>query len=159
VAAHQHYLICQILLVSHNPRRPQLGPRRTESVDSTEVNTLFLAELCGRLMTLVACNSKPCKRHLWDCFVKQSLHTCHVHCQYGNLRVYVSLPCHRSFPILIFTCQAASFSQTIRSRRLCWKFWSKQTSNWLGQLPVRNLIFSRSGTGIKCNIIPCSRPP
>jgi hypothetical protein len=24
---------------------------------------------------------------------------------------------------------------------------------------VRNLIFSRSGTGIKCNIIPCSRPP
>jgi len=48
VAAHQHYLICQILLVAHDPRKPQLGPRRTEAVES--INRIIrehVREICG----------------------------------------------------------------------------------------------------------------
>ncbi|KAH8650565.1 hypothetical protein BGZ60DRAFT_473863 [Tricladium varicosporioides] len=48
VAAHQHYLMCQILLVSHDPRRPQLGPKRTEAVESSErVIRDHVKDICG----------------------------------------------------------------------------------------------------------------
>lgn len=40
VAAYQHYLICQVLLVAHNPRTPQLGPGRIEAASVNEVSTL-----------------------------------------------------------------------------------------------------------------------
>jgi hypothetical protein len=46
VAAHQHYLICQLLLTAHDPRRPQLGPGRAEAVDVTNVSQLNEAILC-----------------------------------------------------------------------------------------------------------------
>lgn len=38
VAAYQHYLICQILLVAHNPRTPRLGPRRAEAAIINDVS-------------------------------------------------------------------------------------------------------------------------
>lgn len=47
-AAHQHYLICQILLKAHDPRTPQLGPRRSEAVDSTSrVIRGHVRDICG----------------------------------------------------------------------------------------------------------------
>lgn len=38
VAAHHYYLICQILLVAHDPKRPQLGPRRIETTEVINVS-------------------------------------------------------------------------------------------------------------------------
>lgn len=50
VAAHQHYLICRILLSAHDPRRPQLGPGRAEAADRVNVRTLaYLVSLMSRL--------------------------------------------------------------------------------------------------------------
>lgn len=41
VAAYSHYYICQILLVAHNPRRPQLGPRRAKAAEASNVSHLY----------------------------------------------------------------------------------------------------------------------
>lgn len=90
VAAHQHYLICQILLVAHNPRRPQLGPRRDEAVEAGNVSSPLLVEAVGPILTfpkpnisVPESNSRPREKHMWYSLVKQPLHTGDVHSEYG----------------------------------------------------------------------------
>lgn len=48
VAARQHYLLTQILLAAHDPRRPHLGPRATESTKATNAAIKdHVRGLCG----------------------------------------------------------------------------------------------------------------
>lgn len=77
VAAHQHYLICRILLEAHNPRCPQLGPRRAEAIDSTNVCTLVTRFVFTEIFSVHY--SRLCEGCMWHCLIKLSLYSGYVY--------------------------------------------------------------------------------
>jgi hypothetical protein len=82
VGAHTHYLICQILLCAHDPRRTRLGPGRAEAAEATNVALPCVLSIESRFanLSITDHDSRPCPQHLWYCVVKHSLHTLDVHC-------------------------------------------------------------------------------
>lgn len=79
VAAYTHYLIGQILLVAHDPRRPQLGPGRAEAVEAANVSSFNNQRVPLSDNICSVCDSGSCERYMRDRFVKLPLHTCHVY--------------------------------------------------------------------------------